>query len=118
MPLIPATAFAIFRDKTVTIHAERVGEDGVRERAALAVAASVSGEGATPDALGAEIDAQGVTVEIAAADWTAAVPITPGSWIDPDPAGRWRRLTVQTVTRVCEMLHLVCSAKEGGPKRG
>lgn len=118
MSLIPASAFAFLRDKRVTVHAERVGEDGVRERAALTVAASVSGEGATPDALGAEIDAQGVTVEIAASDWTAPVPITPGSWIDQDPDGRWRRLTVQTVTRVGEMLHLVCSAKEGGQKRG
>jgi len=108
---ILASAFAMFRTDRVVVHAEQIGEDGVRERAVLAVPASVSDEGERLSPIGDLVDAHLVTVEIAAADWTAPVPITAGSWIEPGK--RWRKLVVREAAIVGQLYHLTCSAKEG-----
>ncbi|MBR1609245.1 MAG: hypothetical protein IJ678_06480 [Kiritimatiellae bacterium] len=113
MITIPASAFAMFRTEHVVIHADQVGADGVRERAVLAVPASVSDEGERRSPIGDLVDAHLVTVEIAVEDWTQPVPITKGSWIEPDPKGRWRKLVVREAAIVGQLYHLTCSAKEG-----
>ena len=78
----------MFRTEHVVIHADQVGADGVRERAVLAVPASVSDEGERRSPIGDLVDAHLVTV-------------------------RWRKLVVREAAIVGQLYHLTCSAKEG-----
>ena len=81
----------MFRTEHVVIHADQVGADGVRERAVLAVPASVSDEGERRSPIGDLVDAH----------------------LEPDPKGRWRKLVVREAAIVGQLYHLTCSAKEG-----